>query len=84
MKASAPLARSLEHAARLVARVAEGRSLADELAGAAEEGDAPRAALLDLTHGTLRRYGRVQAIVRSLSHRGAADATLQALLWCSI
>ena len=32
---------------------------------------APRAALIDLTHGTLRRYGRVQAIVRRAFHRGA-------------
>ena len=35
--------------------------------------DTPRAALLDLTHGTLRRYGRVQAIVAELSRRGAPD-----------
>jgi len=43
-----------------------------------------RAALIDLTHGTLRRYGRVQAIVTSLSRRGRPDAVVEALLWCSL
>jgi 16S rRNA (cytosine967-C5)-methyltransferase len=58
-----------------VARVAAGRSLADE---------ALQGAVLDLTHGTLRRYGRVQAIVRELSARGKPDALVEALLWCAI
>ena len=69
------LAASLAGAARHVARVAAGRSLADE---------ALRAALLDLTHGTLRRYGRVQAIVATLSRRGRPDALVEALLWCAL
>lgn len=69
----------------MVARVASGRSLADELERVAEEGsETPRAALIDLTHGTLRRYGRVQTIVRELSHRGRADGLVEALLWCSL
>ncbi|HEX6064147.1 MAG TPA: hypothetical protein VFZ04_07995, partial [Longimicrobiales bacterium] len=72
------LAQELRDAAQLVAHVAGGRSLADEGI------EAPRAALLDLTHGTLRRYGRVQAIVRELSRRGEPDAAVQALLWCSL
>ena len=75
MKATASLAQALRDAARIVARVASGRSLADEYMSGA---------LLDLTHGTLRRYGRVQGIVQLLSHRGQADATVQALLWCAI
>ena len=78
----AALAPALADAARVVSRVAAGRSLADELDGTAHA--TSRAALLDLTHGTLRRYGRVQAIVRELSHRGNADAQLQALLWCAL
>jgi 16S rRNA (cytosine967-C5)-methyltransferase len=78
MKPAAALAQALRDAARLVARVAAGRSLADESI------QTPRAALLDLTHGTLRRYGRVQAIVRELSRRGPPDASVQALLWCSL
>ena len=78
----AALAPALADAARVVSRVAAGRSLADELDVAAHA--TSRAALLDLTHGTLRRYGRVQAIVRELSHRGNADAQLQALLWCAL
>lgn len=79
------LAPALGDAARMVARVAEGRSLADQFSRVAEEGIAtPRAALLDLTHGTLRRYGRVQAIVQALSRRGQPDKLVEALLWCSL
>lgn len=78
MKQGALLAQELSEAARLVARVAAGRSLSDERAGP------PRGALLDLTHGTLRLYGRAPAIVRELSRRGEPDAPVQALLWCSL
>jgi 16S rRNA (cytosine967-C5)-methyltransferase len=75
MKSGAALAPSLRDAALLVARVASGHSLADERIGAG---------LLDLTHGTLRRYGRVQAIVAQLSRRAAPEPLVQALLWCSL
>jgi 16S rRNA (cytosine967-C5)-methyltransferase len=78
----AALAPALAEAARVVSRVSAGRSLADELDGA--ERSTPRAALLDLTHGTLRRFGRVQAIVRELSHRGKADELVEPLLWCAL
>ena len=85
MKATSALAPALRDAARMVSRVAAGRSLADELGRAAEEGmETARAALLDLTHGTLRRYGRVQAIVAALSRHGQPDPLVQALLWCSL
>lgn len=85
MSGAAGLAPALRDAARMVARVAAGRSLADQWS-AREEGapQSPRAALLDLTHGTLRRYGRAQAIVAALSRRGPPDALVQALLWCSL
>jgi 16S rRNA (cytosine967-C5)-methyltransferase len=77
----AALAQALRSAAQMVASVAAGRSLADEFdrhaAGPA------RAALIDLTHGTLRRYGRNQALVRELARRGRPDAALEALLWCA-
>jgi len=75
VKAAGSLAQALRDAARIVARVASGRSLADE---------SMSVALLDLTHGTLRRYGRVQAIVEELSRRGRPDALVEALLWCSL
>jgi len=77
MKAAPELAPTLRDAARMVARVAAGRSLADELGRAADEA-APtaRAALLDLTHGTLRRYGRVQAIVAALYEAHAEKKAL--------
>jgi len=84
----APLAEALASAAALVARVAAGRSLSAELHRAAEDGmestSAARGALADLCYGTLRRYGRSQAIVASLSRRaGASDPLVEALLWCA-
>ena len=84
----APLAEALAAAATLVARVAAGRSLSAELERAGEDGvessPAARAALVDLCYGTLRRYGRSQAIVAALSRRaGAADPLVEALLWCA-
>ena len=66
------LAAALRDAAPMVERVAEVGL------------DTPRGALIDLTHGTLRRYGRVQAIVRQLSRRERGDALVEALLWCSL
>ncbi len=82
---AAALASALRDAAPMVARVAAGRSLAEEfdsLSRAASE--SPRAALIDLTHGTLRRFGRVQALVRELSQRGRPDGLVEALLWCAL
>jgi 16S rRNA (cytosine967-C5)-methyltransferase len=81
MTQAAPLAHALRDAARIVARVAGGRSLADEFARPAH--GAGRAALIDLTHGTLRRYGRMQALVGELARRGRPDALVEALLWCA-
>ena len=81
MTPAAPLAHALRDAARVVARVAAGRSLADEF-GRHAPGPA-RAALIDLTHGTLRRYGRVQALVGELARRGRPHEVVEALLWCS-
>jgi len=72
----APLAEALAAAAALVARVAAGRNL---------KGGLERGALLDICNGTLRRYGRSQAIVAALSRRpGAADPLVEALLWCAL
>ena len=88
----APLAEALAAAAALVARVAAGRSLSAELERAGDEAVSvpraaqqnSRAALSDLCYGTLRRYGRSQAIVAALSRRpGAADPLVEALLWCA-
>jgi 16S rRNA (cytosine967-C5)-methyltransferase len=80
----ATLALALRDAARVVARVAQGKSLAEELGRAPTEEETPRAALIDVTHGTLRRYGRVQYLVGALSHRPGGDALVEALLWCSL
>ncbi len=85
MSVLAPLAEALAAAAALVARVAAGRSLSAELERA-DHGPAAgaRAALADLCYGTLRRYGRSQAIVAALSRRaGTADPLVEALLWCA-
>lgn len=79
------LAAALRDAAPMVERVAAGVSLAAAFDRLVEDKvETPRAALIDLTHGTLRRYGRVQAIVRQLSRRASGDALVEALLWCSL
>jgi len=85
----APLAEALAAAAALVARVAAGRSLSAQWERIALDGTesapAARGALADLCYGTLRRYGRSQAIVAALSRRaGAADPLVEALLWCAL
>ena len=82
MRRSADLAPALAGAARAVAAVAAGRSLADAMERRVE--NAAGGALADLCYNTLRRYGRVQALVRALSHKGAADPRLEALLWCAL
>ncbi|MBM3367162.1 MAG: 16S rRNA (cytosine(967)-C(5))-methyltransferase RsmB [Betaproteobacteria bacterium] len=83
----APLAEALAAAARRVARVAAGRRL-DPVEEAGEDLDEARnlrAATADLCYATLRRYGRSQAIVAALSHRGqSADPLIEALLWCAL
>ncbi|MGQ0650846.1 MAG: 16S rRNA (cytosine(967)-C(5))-methyltransferase RsmB [Betaproteobacteria bacterium] len=85
MKASAALAPALRDAARVVARVANGRSLNDAYDEALPAGaGSARAAVIDLTHGTLRAYGRVQAAVKALSKRGQAQPRVEALLWCAL
>ncbi len=81
MSGRASLAEELAQSARIVARVAAGASLADEWSRFSGES---RAALIDLTHGTLRRYGRVQAIVTALARRGRPEPLVEALLWCSV
>jgi 16S rRNA (cytosine967-C5)-methyltransferase len=82
VKGSSALAPALREAAARVARVASGQSFNDE---SHTHGDAAaRAAVLDIAYGTLRRYGRVQAIVGELSQRGRPDPLLEALLWCSL
>lgn len=70
------LAAALREAALRVARVAQGRSLAAEFGRS-------RAAVLDLTHGTLRAYRRGPAIVGALSERPAGHP-VEALLWCAL
>lgn len=88
MTSSGSLHASLRDAAKAVAEVARGRSLSAVLERAGAAGiapDSPRAALIDLAHGTLRSYGRMQAITRSLARKGGTtDPQVEALLWCAI
>jgi 16S rRNA (cytosine967-C5)-methyltransferase len=81
----APLAESLAAAAAIVARVAAGGSFAGEIERSGGDDLGRRAALNDLCYGTLRRYGRSQALVAALSSRaGASDPLVEALLWCAL
>ncbi|MEW6688394.1 MAG: 16S rRNA (cytosine(967)-C(5))-methyltransferase RsmB, partial [Pseudomonadota bacterium] len=58
-------------------------SLAGEIERDAAAGG--RGALADLCYGTLRRYGRSQALVAALSRRArASDPLVEALLWCAL
>jgi len=85
MKASAQLAPALCGASRIVARIATGKSLAEERAVIdVETSDSARAALIDIVHGTLRRFGRVHVMTRVLSSRGRAEPALESLLWCAV
>jgi 16S rRNA (cytosine967-C5)-methyltransferase len=80
----APLAESLAAAAAIVARVASGRSLSAEMERASAEASEVRPAITDFCYGTLRRYGRAQALVRELSSRAqVTDPLVEALLWCA-
>jgi len=81
----APLAEALAAAAALVARVAAGKSLSADVEQAeSEAAGASRAAVIDLCYGTLRRFGRSQALAQALSRRTAAtDPLVEALLWCA-
>jgi 16S rRNA (cytosine967-C5)-methyltransferase len=79
---TAVLAEALRHAAPAVSRVAHGSSLSAEISRVAP--DESRAAIVDLAHGTLRRYGRVQFISHALSHRPSSDALVEALVWCAL
>ena len=81
----APLAESLRAAATIVARVAAGRSLSAEIERADAEASEARAALIDICYGTLRRYGRSQALVKALASRAqGTDPLVEALLWCAL
>ncbi len=80
----AELAQALRDAAPVVARVAKGKSLGEELPRVAGGGETPKPALIDITHGTLRRYGRAPFLVAALSHRPGSDAEVDALLWCAL
>lgn len=81
-----PLAEILAASAAVVTRVARGRSLAAEIALESSGADPQaRAAIRDLTYGTLRRYGRVQRIVELLCRRPKPpEPELQGLLWCAL
>lgn len=82
LRRNADLAESLVRASKVLAHVLEGRSLADEREPAQDA--ATRAAVLDLVHGALRRYGRDDAALRALSARGQVERELRALLLASL
>lgn len=83
MKASPELSTVFAAASRVVARVAGGGSLAAESPGFGAEG-ALRGATMAIVYGTLRRYGRGDAILAALAHRGVPDTKVRALLLCAL
>ena len=75
-------------ASEAVAAVLGGRSLTPTLdlvvSRHAELAPADRAALWDLTHGTLRHLGLLRAILRQVLHRSVKERGLEALLAVSL
>ena len=70
-------------ASQLVSRVDAGESLAT--LPAAFGGDGPmRGATMDMVYGTLRRYGRGDALLGALAHRGVPDTQIRALMLCAL
>jgi 16S rRNA (cytosine967-C5)-methyltransferase len=82
LRRNADLAESLVRASRSLARVLQGRSLADEREPGRDA--STRAAVLDLVHGALRRFGRDDAALRALSTRGQIEPGLRALLLAAL
>jgi 16S rRNA (cytosine967-C5)-methyltransferase len=70
-------------ASRIVARVAAGESIAANPASFGEDGPM-RGAMMDMVFGTLRRFGRGDALVDALAHRGTPDLQVRALLLCAL
>lgn len=70
-------------ASRIVARVAAGESLAARPGAFGTDGPM-RGATQDMVFGTLRRYGRGDALLNALAHRGIPDPSVRALLLCAL
>ncbi len=83
MSAAPSLSAVYAQASTLVAQVLDGRSLASQ--GTAFGAWGPmRGATIDMVQGTLRRYGRGDAILARLAHRGVPETRLRALLLCAL
>lgn len=72
----------LSSASRLVSRVLGGQSLAAQTAAFGPQGPM-RGALTDIVYGTLRRFGRGDAILARIAHR-TLDPQVRALLLCAL
>ncbi len=70
-------------ASPIVAGVVAGHSLAADTKAFGED-PAMRGATMDMAFGTLRRYGRGDALVDALAHRGTPDPGIRALLLCAL
>jgi 16S rRNA (cytosine967-C5)-methyltransferase len=83
LSSSPELAAVFAAAAPVVGRVLVGSSLASQPAGFGLTGP-PRGATVDMVFGTLRRYGRGDAILARLAHKGLPDPQIRALLLCAL
>jgi 16S rRNA (cytosine967-C5)-methyltransferase len=83
LKTAPALSAVFAAASRTVARVKGGSSLASLPVEAAADA-AMRGATLDMVYGTLRRYGRGDALIDQLAHRGVPDPVIRALLLCAL
>jgi 16S rRNA (cytosine967-C5)-methyltransferase len=83
LNAAPELAEVFANASRIVSRVIRGESLATN-AGAFGREAPLRGATMDMVYGTLRRYGRGDALLKSLAHRGLHDPAVRSLLLCAL
>ena len=83
MNASPELSAVFTLASPIVAKVIIGESLAGQ-AGAFGSAGPLRGATMAMVYGTLRRFGRGDALLVVIAHRGVPDPGIRALLLCAL
>lgn len=79
------LAYSLQGAARAVMQVRAGTALPQALANVFSQAGAPaRGAMQDIAYRTMRRLGRVEALLTKLTNKPPSPALLHGLLCCAL
>ncbi len=83
MKTAPELWAVFSRAAPIVSKVVAGESLAAH-ANSFGADTAMRGATMDMVYGTLRRFGRGDALLDAIAHRGVPDPLVRTLLLCAL